>query len=160
MGVEIPVWAMLLAAAFSGSTVTALISGWYMRRERRATANKTDAEAEAIHLSNDTKRLLAISDSNKTIKEILEESEANVKKMRETNSQLVAAQSENEFLSKSLNNAKAIIDYQKTERHEWTEQLKNVLGELAEAKTEIEQLNKRVAELERINKELVKATGK
>jgi len=127
----------VLAGLFGSGFIIACIKLWLERRKRKLSDDKSEAETETIHLSNEAHRLAALGDSNKTIKDLLEESEAHIKKMRETNSQLVAAQTENEFLSNSLKNAKAIIDYQKTERHEWTEQLKNVLGELAEAKNEI-----------------------
>lgn len=144
----------ILAAVFGGGLIVTALKLWAARRQASAQTAKTIEETEAIHLSNDSHRLADIGISNKTIKDLLAEAEANIKKMRETNSQLVAAQTENSFLSTSLSNAKAIIDYQKTERHEWTMQLAGVLQELAETKAEVEQLRQRVGELETINVDL------
>lgn len=152
---EIPLfWIPIAVAALGSSALTAFITNAFNRRKSKADTHKTIAETETIHLSNDAQRLADLGALNKTISDLLTESERHIKKMREANSQLVAAQTENALLSTSVQNAKAIIDYQKTERHEWTEQLKNVLTALTEARLEIENLRQRVAELEKMNRAL------
>jgi len=142
----------ILAALFGSGFLVAVIKLIVERRKRTAENDKTDAQTEGIHLSNEAHRIHAIGEQNKTIQDLAHESQELLAQMRAQNSQLLAAQADNEFLSTSLKNAKAIIDYQKTERHEWTEQLKNVLGELTDARNEITQLKLRVTELEDANK--------
>jgi chromosome segregation ATPase len=118
------------------------------RRKRIVENEKTTAETDAIHISNDAHRLAQIGITSQTIAGLLAESEANVTAMRKVNAQLTTAKTENDELAQQNSNQKAIIGYQKDERHEWTQQLKLVITELAEARLEIQQLTRRVAELE------------
>src|SRR4051812_17308881 len=100
----------VLAVLFGSGFLIAVIKLFLERRKRRLGNNRAEADIEAVHLSNDAHRLAAIGGSNKTIQGLLEESEANIKKMRETKSQFVAAQYENESLSPTLKKAKTLID--------------------------------------------------
>jgi predicted outer membrane lipoprotein len=125
-----------------------LVKLWFDRRRQKALTDKTAAETDAIHISNDAHRLTALGITNSTIAGLLAESEANVAAMRKVNAELTTAKTENDELAQQNSNQKAIIGYQKDERHEWTQQLKLVITELAEARLEIQQLTRRVAELE------------
>jgi chromosome segregation ATPase len=143
----ISVWEVLTYLLGSGFLL-AIIKLILERRKRNNENAQTAAQTDAIHISNNAHRLEAIGASNKTIKDLLKDAEDNVTKMRTMSAQLGYATQENEQLTTALSNAKAIIGYQKDERHEWTQQLKQVLEELAEARVQIELLTARVAQLE------------
>lgn len=150
----------LVGLLLSGGTVGIWLKLRSERKTRDADAKKTSAETDAILIDNDTERLTAIGASNKTINDLLIESNAHVKAMVELTGQLGKAKVEIVQLTGQVNNGTAIIEYQKSERHEWTEQLKKVLQELAEATLKIEELTNRVLELERINHELTQTHQK
>jgi hypothetical protein len=117
---------------------------------------KNRADAEGVEIENEDKRLGQIQINTQVINDLLKDSETNVKKMRELNSQIDALQGEKDDLAQSLLGAKKVIEYQKEERHEWTLLLEKILKREAESNLKIAELEKRVADLEAINETLTK----
>lgn len=121
-----------------------------------AETEKAEAETEALHHTTDAGRLIIIGNQQKTIGSLIEDADANIKKMRDTNSQLAGLQEEHDKLKVNVAVKDGVIEYQKEERHQWTLTLKSVLEASAEMKQKMLSLEKRIVELEAANEELTK----
>jgi chromosome segregation ATPase len=130
-----------------------LVKEWFGRRKANAEADQINAATDA---SIEEAKLKQVSDGVNTIQTLSAELDKTIQKMREQGSQLSSLQEERSDLSMALENAKAIIGYQKEERHEWTLSLQTVLKKNAELQTRVEQLERKVSELEMQNEDLTK----
>lgn len=146
----------LIGGIIGGGIGGTLLNRLFDRRKDKATAAEAGEKARGAALANEAAEIQQILGYTKSLKDFVRETEENTRQINILNQRVASVEKENSDLKAEIKTKQAIIEYQKEERHEWTQSLMGVQEKLAESKLEIKTLKDKVAALEQIEEDRTK----
>lgn len=138
----------ILNIVLGGGVIALLINRWFDRKKDKATADEAGEKARSAALANDALEIQQVLGYTKSLKDFVRETEENTKQIKVLNSRVSELERERDDLKRELQAKETIIEYQKEERHEWTNSLMVVQEKYAESKLKIKTLEERIQSLE------------
>jgi predicted RNase H-like nuclease (RuvC/YqgF family) len=146
----------ILNIVLGGGVLALLINRWFDRKKDQAAAAEAGENARGKKLENDAKEVAQILGYTQSLNDLAKKLADNDREIQSLNRRVSEIERERDDLKSELKAKDAVIDYQKDERHAWTETLLGVQEKYAESKLKIKTLEERITILEHHSEELTK----